>query len=238
MIFEDQIAFFWVGETVATPTLLVKSIQHVYGKKNPVIYHLTNETTPEIDGVTKTIRNNLSKHIMVARLESYSYFPFNNKQTFFCDADSLILNRLRLSELNENLYLTIRNENSLINPEGYPEFENKTFLEMMPFLFGAMSLKNGKQFFENLLSICKDLPTRFHKWYGDQYSLKLHYDQTNFEYDVLDINKYLYITKNEIDIKHLWNLIQQDVKMITFKGPGTKKFILNTIKNLIRISYD
>ena len=236
MIFEDQIAFFWVGETVATPTLLVKSIQHVYGKKNPVIYHLTNETTPEIDGVTKTIRNNLSKHIMVARLESYSYFPFNNKQTFFCDADSLILNRLRLSELNENLYLTIRNENSLINPEGYPEFENKTFLEMMPFLFGAMALKDGKQFFENLIAICKDLPSRFHRWYGDQYSLKLYYDQTKFSYQRLDIDKYLYITKKEIDVYSLIKLIQKDVKIITFKGRGSKKYILETIKNLLRIN--
>ena len=234
---EDQIAFFWVGKTIATPTLLVKSIEHVYGKNKPSIYHLTDNITPEIDGVTKTIRNNLSKDIMLARLEAYSYFPFNNKQTFFCDADCLILNRLNLSKLNENIYLTIRSENSLINPEGYPEFENKTFIDMMPFLFGAMALKNGKQFFENLLSICKDLPLRFHKWYGDQYSLKLYHDQTNFKYNVLDINKYLYITKHEIDLKLLFDLIQKDVKMITFKGPGTKKFILNTIRNLIRINY-
>ena len=110
---------------------------------------------------------NLSKDIMVARLEAYSSFPFNNKQTFFCDADCLFLNKLWLTNLNENIYLTIRSENSFINPEGYPEFENKTFLDMMPFLFGAMALKDGKQFFENLISICKDLPLRFHQWYGE-----------------------------------------------------------------------
>ena len=84
MIYEDQIAFFWVGKTIATPTLLVKSIEHVYGKKKPSIYHLTDEITPEIDGVTKTIRNNLSKDIMLARLEAYSYFPFNNNKFLRC----------------------------------------------------------------------------------------------------------------------------------------------------------
>lgn len=233
---EDQIAFFWVGKTIATPTLLVKSIKHAYGKQKPTIYHLTNETTPEIDGVTKTIRKNLSKDIMVARLEAYSHFPFNNKQTFFCDADCLFLNKLRLTNLNENIYLTVRSENSFINPEGYPEFENKTFLDMMPFLFGAMALKDGKQFFENLISICKNLPLRFHQWYGDQYSLKLYYDQTKFKFQRLDINKYLYITKKEIDAYNLIKLIQKDVKVITFKGPGTKKYILRTIKNLLRIN--
>ena len=152
-------------------------------------------------------------------------------------ADCLVINKLKLSNLSENIYLTIRRENSLINPEGYPEFENKTFLDMMPFLFGAMALKDGKQFFENLTSICKNLPLRFHQWYGDQYSLKLYYDQTKFNFQRLDINKYLYITKKEIDVYSLIKLIQKDVKIITFKGRGTKKFILSTIKNLIRISY-
>ena len=171
MKYDDQIAFFWIGKTIATPTLLVKSIEHVYGKQKPTIYHLTNQTTPEVDGVTKTFRNNLSKDIMLARLEAYSSFPYNNKQTFFCDADCLVINKLKLSKLNENIYLTIRSENSYINSEGYPEFENKTFLDMMPFLFGAMALKDGKKFFENLVSICRDLPSRFHQWYGDQYSL-------------------------------------------------------------------
>lgn len=45
----------------------------------------------------------------------------------------------------------------------------------MPFLFGAI-ITNNKFSYKNfllLLNIAKDLPARFHRWYGDQYSLKL-----------------------------------------------------------------
>ena len=179
MINNDQIAFFWVGETVATPTLLVKSINLIYGENQPKIYHLTDKNTPKIDGVTNTIRSDLSREIMVARLEAYKNFPFNGKHTFFCDADSLFINKLNLSNFDYNIYLSIRKENSFVYSEGYPEFEKKTFIDVMPFLFGAMLVKDGKEFFHNLLLICNDLPKRFHNWYGDQYSLKL-FPMSNF----------------------------------------------------------
>ena len=68
---QDQIAFFWVGKTVAAPSLLVKSILYIYRDKPPKIFHLTDQITPEIEGVTATIRQKLSKDIMVARLEAY-----------------------------------------------------------------------------------------------------------------------------------------------------------------------
>ena len=80
---QDQIAFFWVGKTVAAPSLLVKSILYIYKDKPPNIFHLTDQTTPEIEGVTTTIRQKLSKDIMVARLEAYRNFPYNDKLTFF-----------------------------------------------------------------------------------------------------------------------------------------------------------
>jgi len=234
---QDQIAFFWVGKTTATPSLLVKSILYIYGDEPPDIFHLTDKTTPDIEGVTTTIRQKLSKDIMVARLEAYRNFPYNGKLTFFCDADSLIINKLQLINLPDEIYLTLRQENAYANPEGYPEFKNKTLIDVMPFLFGAMAFKNGEQFFGNLIEICKKLPFRFHQWYGDQYSLKLYYEKTKFKFSKLDINKYLYITKNEIDSLEIMRLMKKDVKVITFKGKGTKKYILNTIKNIFRIKF-
>ena len=80
---QDQIAFFWVGKTVAAPSLLVKSILYIYKDEPPNIFHLTDQITPEIEGVTTTIRQKLSKNIMVARLEAYRNFPFNDVLTFF-----------------------------------------------------------------------------------------------------------------------------------------------------------
>ena len=34
-------------------------------------------------------------------------------------------------------------------PEFYPEFINKKATEVMPYLFGAMAIKNGKKFLVN-----------------------------------------------------------------------------------------
>ena len=77
---------------------------------------------------------------------------------------------------NEDIYLIKRQENGIMNhmwPEHYPEFENKSALDVMPYLFGGMAFRNGKEFFSNVLNICLNLPSRFHRWYGDQYSLKI-----------------------------------------------------------------
>ena len=234
---QDQIAFFWVGKTVAAPSLLVKSILYIYKDEPPNIFHLTDQITPEIEGVTATIRQKLSKEIMVARLEAYRNFPYNDKLTFFCDADSLLINKLKLIHLTDDIYLTLRKENAYVNSEGYPEFKNKTLIDVMPFLFGAMAFKNGERFFNDLLEICKKLPFRFHQWYGDQYSLKLYYEKTKFKFSKLDINKYLYITKSEIDVFEIMKLMENDVRVITFKGKGTNRYILSTIKNIFRIKF-
>ena len=109
-------------------------------------------------------------------------------------------------------------------------------MDVMPFLFGAMAFKNGERFFNDLLEICKKLPFRFHQWYGDQYSLKLYYEKTKFKFSKLDINKYLYITKSEIDVFEIMKLMENDVRVITFKGKGTNRYILSTIKNILELN--
>ena len=78
---QDQIAFFGLVKRLA-PSLLVKSILYIYKDNPPNIFHLTDQITPEIEGVTTTIRQKLSKNIMVARLEAYRNFPFNDVLTF------------------------------------------------------------------------------------------------------------------------------------------------------------
>ena len=126
----DQIAFFWIGKDTSIPTFLVNSINYIYNKKVK-IYHLTNFNTPKINGVRETIRLTLPEDIMLARITAYKNFPFNKNLTFFCDADSLFLQKLNLTKLNEDIYLIKRQENFIMNhmwPENYPEFENKSAL--------------------------------------------------------------------------------------------------------------
>ena len=78
----DQIAFFWVGNDNVIPTYLVKSINLVYQNKVK-IFHLTNFSTKKIPGTTKTIRQDLSKDIMIARIQAYKNFKYNKNLTFF-----------------------------------------------------------------------------------------------------------------------------------------------------------
>ena len=235
----DQIAFFWVGSDNEIPTFLVNSINLIY-KKKVKIFHLTNHTTRKINGTTKTIRLSLSDNLMVARLQAYKNFPYNNKLTFFCDADSLFVQKLNLFELPEDIYLIKRSENFLMNhnwPELYPEFKNKYSIEIMPYLFGGMALKDGKKFFSEILKICFDLPQRFHRWYGDQYALRIFIEKNKPKFNLLPANTHLKIVRQILTEKDFHIIFNNRVKMITFKGLQAKKFINESSNNLINF-YD
>jgi len=235
----DQIAFFWVGSDNEIPTFLVNSINLIY-KKKVKIFHLTNHTTRKINGTTKTIRLRLSDNLMITRLQAYKNFPYNNKLTFFCDADSLFVQKLNLFELSEDIYLIKRSENFLMNhnwPELYPEFKNKYSIEIMPYLFGGMALKDGKKFFSEILKICFDLPQRFHRWYGDQYALRIFIEKNKPKFNLLPANTHLKIVRQILTEKDFHIIFNNRVKMITFKGLQAKKFINESSNNLINF-YD
>jgi len=231
----DQIAFFWVGTDNQIPTFLVNSINIVY-KRRVKIFHLTNYTTRKINGTTRTIRSNLSENLMVARLQAYKNFPYNNKLTFFCDADSLFIRKLNLFDLPEDIYFIKRSENFIMNhnwPEFYPEFVNKYSGEIMPYLFGGMALRDGEKLFSEILKICLDLPLRFQRWYGDQYALKIFLEKNRIKTNLLPINIYLKVMKKIVSEEDFKILFYNNVKMITFKGPKSKKFIDESSANLI-----
>ena len=230
----DQIAFFWIGNDNYIPTFLVKSLKLVYSNKVKII-HLTNFTTKKINGTTKTIRLELHKDIMLARLQAYKNFPYNKNLTFFCDADSIFIQKLDLFKLKQNIYLIKRSENFIMNhmyPEHYPEFEKKTALEVMPLLFGGMAFRDGKSFFDNLYKTCLQLPDRFHRWYGDQYSLIINIKKNNYNINYLPQDTYLKIIRTQLNKENYDDLINQNVKMITFKGPQTKSFIEDSYNSL------
>ena len=216
-------AFFWIGLDVKIPQFLVNSIKHSYND-DVNIYFLTDKKTPDINGVTHTIRKKLSDNIMIARLESYGNLNIN-KQLMFLDADSLVLRKFEGLTTDEPLILFRRKkEGHIINhkyPELYPEFENKTFDLMMPFLFGAIiSNKNeSSNIFYELLEIAKNLPERFHRWYGDQYALKIAVDKKLFKFIEYEFTDFIDIVRYENDLKRI------DKPIITFKGPKSKLLI-------------
>ena len=234
----DQIAFFWVGENIEIPSILVKSIRKVYPNNDVKITHLTNMKTPNIDGVSNTIRSELSKKLMLARLEAYVNYTHNDDLTYFCDADSILLDKLNLDTFDDNYYFIKRNfeDNWLINNpewiEKYPEFSNKYFNDVMPYYAGGMLVRNGHSFFKELLQHCKDLRENFHSWYGDQVSQKIIFDNKKFDIKFIDQNIFLKIVKKELKSEEIEILNILGTKMITFKGQETKDFLIPTYYNL------
>ena len=236
----DQIAFFWVGQNITVPSILVESINLIY-KFDVKIYHLTDMRTPPVPGVTEVYRQNLSSDVMVARLEAYKSLSVSKSDLIcFCDADSLFLNRLNLDQLKKDIYLVKRTKqhDGIMNAnfnEYYPEFENKKVSEVMPYFFGNLIIRHNESFFDELYKICIGLPDRFHRWFGDQYSLKIQTEKNQSKFELLENDRYLYIADKILSQDNIVNLISNDTKFVTFKGFESKQFLKQTYFNLINV---
>ena len=239
----DQIAFFWVGQNITVPSTLVESINLIY-KSDVKIYHLTDMITPPVPGVTEVYRQNLSSDVMLARLEAYKSLSVSNDDLIcFCDADSLFFNRLHLNQLKKDIYLVKRTKqhDGMMNAnfnEYYPEFENKQVSEVMPYFFGNLIIRHNESFFDELYNICLGLPDRFHRWFGDQYSLKIQTDKTQSKFELLENERYLYIADKILSQGNIINLISNDTKFVTFKGFESKQFLKQTYFNLLNVKHN
>ena len=230
----NQIVFFWIGENLAIPEYFVKSIKKTALKKFKII-QVSNFKTNKIKGVDSIIQADLPKDIMTARLKAYSLVDTKGKNTIFCDADSLMVCDLNLSDFERGYYLMRRKNNSLINhffPEHYPEFKNKYIMDVMPFLFGAIIIIKKENFFNHLFNICLKLPPRFHRWYGDQISLHIFYLDNKSLFLFFDQQKYMHIIdKKETNTEKNFNFLrEQKIPLVTFKGNKSKQRIKDFFK--------
>lgn len=233
MTYINNFAFFWVGIDISIPSCLTKSIIHAYKGEKVNIFMLTDKKTPYIEGVTETIRVLLPKDIMLARLKAYSQLKIDD-QVIFLDADSLVLNKFKKISTDKSFMVFKRNKEGIkINPnypEFYPEFVGKTFDDMMPFLFGAI-VTSSKYSYKNFLTIleqARKLPSRFHRWYGDQFALKLVLENNLIQFDEKLFTDYISIIQEEEDLKNIKK------EIITFKGRKVKELIPKIFFNIIR----
>jgi hypothetical protein len=231
-----QFAFFWVGQDITIPLALVDSIRFTYGEE-AYIYQLSDQITESIKGVDEIIRDELPNEIMLARLKAYSLIKTQNT-TLFLDADSLVIKKLKLPDFNKFRACLVRRDDqtSILNhnyPEYYPEFLNQKIIDIMPILFGLIITPNGGKLFNELLEIAIKLPDRFHRWYGDQMAIAYEYNKNKDDYLLLKQEEYLFVTRTSLKKAQLENLVKNEVKIITFKGPHSKQFIPETLKELI-----
>ena len=231
-----QFAFFWVGNDISIPSALVDSIRFTYGDE-AYIYQLSDKKTEPIKGVNEIIRDELPNEIMLARLKAYSLIKTQNT-TLFLDADSLIIQKLKLPDFNKYRACLVKRDDqtSILNhnyPEYYPEFFNQKIIDIMPILFGLIVTPDGGKLFDELFKNALKLPDRFHRWYGDQMAMAQEWIKNKENYLLLKQEEYLFVTRTSLNKAQLEDLIKNGVKIITFKGPHSKQFIPETLKELI-----
>lgn len=231
-----QFAFFWVGNDISIPSALVDSIRFTYGDE-AYIYQLSDKKTEPIKGVNEIIRDELPNEIMLARLKAYSLIKTQNT-TLFLDADSLVIQKLKLPDFNKYRACLVKRDDqtSILNhnyPEYYPEFFNQKIIDIMPILFGLIVTPDGGKLFDELFKNALKLPDRFHRWYGDQMAMAQEWIKNKENYLLLKQEEYLFVTRTSLNKAQLEDLIKNGVKIITFKGPHSKQFIPETLKELI-----
>lgn len=229
-----DLAIFWRGEDVAVPERLVCSLRLSFGEELE-IHQLTDNTTPQIPMVTHCHRGDLNPNIMVARIEACARLKLN-RPTLFLDADMLVLERFELPAFGPgDVLVTSRQQDFYINanfPEHYPEFVGKTFGQMMPFVFSFVATGNS-EFFPALLSNIRSMPERFHRWYGDQMSLKQEYDREKFRFRNMPEEKFNFAIRRGLRPAELAELTEKfGVKILHFKGRNSKKGQAETLAAL------
>lgn len=106
-------------------------------------------------------------------------------------------------------------------------------IDIMPILFGLIITPDGGKLFDELFNNAFKLPDRFHRWYGDQMAIAEEWIKNKENYLLLKQEEYLFVTRTPLKKVQLKNLIKMGVKIITFKGPHSKQFIPETLKELI-----
>jgi len=231
----NTIAFFWIGPDTTIPTLLVRSIRTAFGPQFNVI-QLSDRNTPRVEGVTAHKQFKLSPHIMVARLEAYAALSLT-APTLFVDADMLVLRPFDLPPVAENeVGVTIRGDRDTVyfseqECAEEPGFNGKTTLQVMPYLYSFVYVRSPVLFVRQLNALRK-LPKRFHRWYGDQMTLKSELDAPGrFVIQPFDINIYNRTVGSRLEFEEIRDS-PEAVCLAHFKGQASKQLMLEALPKL------
>jgi hypothetical protein len=163
---------------------------------------------------------------MVARLEAYAAMPVR-EPTLFLDADMLVLRAFDLPPLAENeVGVTARGERDTYDiPERdwaeFPEFAHKNSAQVMPYIFSFVYVRSPIVFLRQLNALRK-LPKRFHRWYGDQVTLKSELEAPGrFTRRDFDIDIYNRSVRSRWEFEEV-RAAPEGVCITHFKGPDSK----------------
>lgn len=219
-----QLVFYWTGDDITIPSILVKSIKSSNNNDLKII-QISDYSTKEIDGVNKILRIKKTENILMDRLSGYSEIETKNNQTIFFDADTIVLSKLDLNNYEPGAYLYRRTKTALFNKKYnhlYPELANKQIIETMPFLAGIIFIIYEYNFFKDLYISSKNLSVNLKKWYGDQILIQQYHEENSSNFNYIESSLFNVIerqpgSKIQLDLRNKY-------LAVTFKGI-TKKYI-------------
>lgn len=226
-----RIVFFWVGQDIAIPQMLVRSIRLAFGPEMEVV-QLSDRETPAVDSVSVCKRQKLSPRIMVARLEAYAGLAIKDP-TLYLDADMMIVRPFDLPPLQGNeVGVTPRSDHVEINwqyPIDFPEFRGKLVSDVMPYIYSFV-YANSEILFVRQLTLLRKLPKRFQLWYGDQVTLKSELDSGRYQVRPFNVETYNRTVRSVADYQHAMTNTP-DLCIAHFKGPQGKQALSEILRN-------
>jgi len=225
-----RIVFFWVGQDISIPALLVRSIRRHLDPGIEVVQS-SDRNTPQVPGASRFKTMNLTPSIMVARLEAYASLAID-EPTLYLDADMLVMRSFDLPELQPNevgVTLRLEQDDRLIHEQtsewrNFPEFRGKMLSEVMPYIYAFVYAGSEVLFMRQLVALRK-AARRFHAWYGDQVSLKKELEGGRFTVRNFDGSIYNRTLATRMEYQEL--AASADAPCIVhFKGPHAKETMI------------
>jgi DNA-binding response OmpR family regulator len=227
-----RIVFFWVGQDVSIPEMLVRSIRLAFGADMEVV-QISDRDTPQVDGVSVCRREKLSPRIMVARLEAYASLAVK-EPTLYLDADMMIVRPFDLPPLQANeIGVTSRTDRTEINwrfPIEFPEFQGKYFSDVMPYIYSFV-YASSEVLFVRQLNLLRKMSKRFQLWYGDQVTLKRELDSGRYVLRSFNVDTHNHTVRSVPDYQHAVATIP-DLCIAHFKGPQGKQALAEILRGL------
>lgn len=225
----NQLVFYWSGENVEIPKILVKSV--LISNEGLKIIQVTDKKTDKIEGVNEVVRIDKTDNIIMDRIKGWSLIDTKNNQTLFIDADTILLKKIDFKKFQKGNYLYKRTTSKMFNNKyeaAYPELANKETIETMPFLAGIVFIVKEDNFYKELKILSQNLSPNLKKWFGDQILLKNIYEKKHKFFNLIDENFIKVVEVDKGSKKININLSKLNTA-ITFKGSSKKymEFIFN-----------
>jgi tetratricopeptide (TPR) repeat protein len=215
-----KFAFFFVGDDIAGPQKMVKSIL----RHNPdaLIEMYTDKTTPDVMGITARYEGDYNRdELNYSRIKAYAESQTDIMSVMYLDTDMIVQGKIEVNKILEpykdvafcrrhfqrGMFFNIEQ-----NGVKYPEYQGKTIDEVYPYVACTVVAKSN-QIWKDLLEIYDTIDPKFRKWYGDQEVMRIYAER--YPERVQDISESVYGCLPEEDCK--------DAKIVHYKGPARKK---------------